>query len=272
MNTIAAAGVAAMLALVSLTGCGGTDTRQPLILATTTSVEGSGLIDVLVPAFEAAHPQYALKVIAVGTGEAMKIGERGDADVLLTHDSAAEDRFVAAGHATSRRAVMHNDFVLVGPGSDPAGIRGLHPAAALARIEAQGATFVSRGDDSGTHRHELRLRDRAGLPRPTTGRWYVETGQGMLETLLVADERAAYTMTDRSTYLAHGRDLRLQVLVENAEALRNPYGVLTVAGARNEDGGSKFAEWLTSAEGQRIIGTFGRERFEQPLFIPAAGP
>lgn len=259
------------LALFGLfAGCGTGGERGPerIILASTTSTEDSGLFDYLLPAFVTAHPEYRVAVIAVGTGEALALGERGDADVVLVHALAAESAFVAAGHGTERREVMYNDFVVVGPASDPAGIAGLNVEEALSRIAAVGAPFISRGDDSGTHKREQLLWDSAGI---TPGdRWYVSAGQGMGEVLRIADERKAYALTDRATYLFLREKLELTVLVEGDARLLNIYGVIPVAGSPRLTGARAFMEWITGPEGQTLIGRYGTEQFGRPLFMPSA--
>lgn len=255
-----------------------------VVLASTTSTQDSGLLDVLVPAFETAHPEYRVDVVAVGTGEALELGRNGDADVLLVHARADEERFVADGFGTERRDVCYNDFVIVGPAADPAGVRGASDArqAMLAIAtdaergtgsrgdgrSAAGATFVSRGDDSGTHTKELALWKAAGVT--PDGEWYLSTGQGMGETLKVASEKQAYTLADRATFLAMRPALDLEVLYEGDASLRNQYGVVLVADARNPAGGRAFADWVTSAAGQEVIGSFGIETYGQALFTPNA--
>lgn len=242
---------------------------KKLVLATTTSTQDSGLLDVLVPAFEKAYPEYKVDVIAVGTGEALRLGEQKDADVLLVHARASEEEFVAKGFGSERRDVCYNRFVLVGPASDPAGISQASSASdALARIAKRQALFVSRGDDSGTHKKEKQLWAAAGV-KPA-GAWYLVTGQGMGETLKVASEKAAYTLTDEATYLTMKDSLDLSVLFDNDPALRNEYGVIPVTGARNEQGARAFVDWICGPEGQRLIGDFGVERFGHPLFTPSA--
>jgi tungstate transport system substrate-binding protein len=256
---------------------------QLLRLATTTSTADSGLLDAILPAFEQAH-NARVDVVAVGTGQALALGEAGDADVLLVHARSREEEFLAAGHGTGRYDVMYNDFILVGPADDPAGIEGMATAAeALAAIAAAGAPFASRGDDSGTHTKELSLWEAAGITPETP--WYASLGQGMGETLTYANEQQAYTLTDRATFLAQQANLpNLAILVggativENPDpVLLNPYGLLLV----NPDKGEhiqaglarQFAEWLISAETQQAIADFGVDRFGQPLFYPdAAGP
>ncbi len=252
---------------------------QVLRLATTTSTNDSGLLDALLPAFETEY-NARVDVVAVGTGQAIALGEAGDADVILVHARSREDAFVAEGHGTTRSDVMYNDFVIVGPTSDPASIAGTALASdALAAIAAAEATFASRGDDSGTHSKERSLWGAAGMTTdPDTG-WYKSLGQGMGSTLNYANEVGAYTLTDRGTFLAQGESLPgLRVMVggasidENTDpALLNPYGVIPV----NPDKGGiavalaeVFVEWLTSIETQEKIETFGVDSFGQPLFYP----
>lgn len=248
-------------------GCGPRDGRSTLILATTTSTADTGLLDELNAAFEEQHPQYQVKAIAVGTGEALEMGRRKGADIVLVHSRAAEDAFVAAGHGFDRRDVMYNDFVLVGPPADPAGISGSTPEEALRAIAAARATFVSRADRSGTHSREQSLWSRAGIE--PSGDWYLETGQGMGATLLIASEKQAYTLADRGTLLATS-SLELVVLVEQHATLLNPYGIIQVTGARNGAGAAAYADFITSDRGQAIIARFGREKYGQPLFFPDA--
>jgi tungstate transport system substrate-binding protein len=243
--------------------------RNELILASTTSTVDSGLLDVLIPAFEREHADIRIKVIAVGSGEAMALGRRRDADVLLVHSPPDEEAFMAAGHGVRRLAVMSNDFVIAGPPADPAGLRGETSVIdALRRIVARAAPFVSRGDSSGTHRKELDLWAEAGmLPRTRS-----EVGQGMGETLTIASERGAYILSDRGTYLALSNHLRLEVLVQGDARLANPYSAITVQGSRNAAGADAFADWIASADAAHLIRTFGIETFGQPLFFPAADP
>jgi tungstate transport system substrate-binding protein len=267
-----------VVALAVLAGCGGDDAgssppeREPVILATTTSTRDSGLLDVLVPRFQ-RETGYPVKTIAVGSGEAIEMGSRGEADVVLAHSPAAEEEMMAAGKGRERRTVMHNDFVVVGPAADPAGVKGADAAEALARIAEAGTPFISRGDDSGTHTFELRLWEDAGVT--PEGRWYQESGQGMGATLQIANDKEAYTLSDRGTYLAtkSGRDL--EVLVEGGADLLNVYHVIDVApeaGERvNAAGGQALADWLVSTEAQREIETFGVEKYGEPLFVPDAG-
>jgi tungstate transport system substrate-binding protein len=246
---------------------------RSVILSTTTSTQDSGLLDVLIPLFE-QHTGITVKSIPVGTGQALALAGRGEADVVLVHAPSLETKYVEEGKLTNRRLVMVNDFVVVGPESDPAGIRGTRRAAdALARIAAAGARFVSRGDRSGTHVLEQSLWKRAGVtPAPP---WYIESGQGMGASLGLADDRRAYTLTDRATYLAFGRRVALVALVEGDRALLNVYSVLEVNPANgprvNAAGGRAFADFLVAPRTQAVIRTFGVDRFGQPLFVPVAG-
>ncbi|MCI0371450.1 MAG: substrate-binding domain-containing protein [candidate division NC10 bacterium] len=246
--------------------------ERTVLLATTTSTQDSGLLDVLVPLFE-KKTGYTVKAIAVGTGQSLALGARGEADVVLAHAPELERRYVAEGNLTNRRPVMHNDFILVGPPADPAGIRGATGAAeAFRRIAGRQARFVSRGDNSGTHNKEQTLWKAAAVgPK---GRWYLESGQGMGVTLIIASEKGAYTLTDRGTYLAFQQRLRLAILLEGDAPLLNPYHVMEVNPARhpkvNAAGGKALADFLVSAEAQEVIRTFGVERYGQPLFFPDA--
>ena len=258
------------LLLMLAVACGGAG--DELILATTTSTEDSGLLDVLVPLFE-ERTGYAVKTIAVGSGAALRLGEEGEADVILAHSPDAEEEFMAAGHGANRRLVMHNDFVIVGPAGDPAGIRGLDDAAeAFRRIAAAGAAFLSRGDESGTHTKELKIWGSAGVN--PSGRWYQETGTGMGPTLLVADEKGGYTLSDRGTYLVQRDNLVLEVLVEGDPALFNVYHVMQVNPAKsrriNADAAAAFVQFITSDDVQKVIRDFGADKYRRPLFVPDA--
>jgi len=250
-----------------------TPANPEVILATTTSTQDSGLLDVLIPLFE-RQSGYKVKTVAVGSGQALKMGEEGNADVLLVHSPSAEKTFMESGFGKERELVMHNDFILVGPFSDPAKVKGLSTAEAFKAIYHAGATFVSRGDQSGTHSKELSLWKNAGL-NPEGEKWYQESGQGMGTTLTIASEKSAYTLTDRATYLA-GRDkLQLQILVEKDPILLNIYHVITVNPQKhptvNYDGAIAFLKFMTSAATQKVIGEFGLEKYGQPLFTPDAG-
>ncbi|NOZ27742.1 MAG: solute-binding protein [Chloroflexi bacterium] len=244
-----------------------------LVLATTTSTADSGLLDAILPDFEARYGAQ-VDVIAVGTGQALQMGKAGDADVLLVHARSAEEAFVAEGHGAFRKDVMYNDFIIVGPPDDPAGVRGMKDAvAALRKIAEAQAPFVSRGDDSGTHKKEKALWKEAAIE--PQGDWYVSAGQGMGAVLTMANEMQAYTLTDRGTYLARKDTppgLSLEIMVEGDSRLFNPYGVIPVNPEKhpgvNYDLAVKFVEWLTSVETQEKISQFGLDRFGQPLFYP----
>ena len=242
-------------------------------LATTTSTESSGLLGELLPPFE-KQQGIEVQVIAVGTGQALALGQRGDVDIVLVHAHEREDDFMAQGHGSERHDLMWNDFVLVGPARDPAGVRGLADAAeAFRRVRAARSPFVSRGDDSGTHIRERALWARAGgVPREEE--FYFEAGQGMGRCLVIADEKQAYLLTDRATYLAFRRRVALPILVEGDPALRNPYGVLLVSPTRHPHVHAAEAralrDYLVSAEGQRRIGAF--RVAGQPLFHPSVPP
>jgi len=259
-----------------ITACTGLESSAPassnLILATTTSTQDSGLLDVLIPLFE-AESGYTVQTVAVGSGQAMKMGEDGNADVLLVHAPEAEEEFMAKGFGKDRALVMHNDFVVVGPASDPAGIAGMAAVDAWKRIAASGAVFISRGDDSGTHKKEMNLWKQAALD-PKGQAWYFESGQGMGATLTIASEKGAYTLTDRATYLAARDHLQLEILVEGDETLLNVYHVITVNPEKwekvNYEGALAFLRFLIAPSTQEIIGQFGVDRFGQPLFFPDA--
>ncbi|TAJ19161.1 MAG: extracellular solute-binding protein [Dehalococcoidia bacterium] len=249
--------------------------RPDMILATTTSTQDSGLLDVLVPAFQRATG-YQVKVIAVGSGAAMQMGERGDADVLLVHSPAVEEKFVADGFGVERTLVMHNDFVVIGPVADPAGIKGSKGASeVMKKIADKRATFISRGDSSGTDILEKGLWKAASVAAPKGQSWYFETGQGMGATLTVAREKQGYTVTDRATFLAFTGKLDLPILLEGDPALLNVYHVMVPNPARlpktNTDGGRAFKNFLVAADTQKLIGEFGKDKYGQALFFPDAG-
>lgn len=241
-----------------------------VILASTTSTQDSGLFDVLVPAFQASNPEYLIRVVAVGTGEALTLGENKDADVLLVHAKSSEEEFVAAGFGVERQDVMYNDFVVVGPADDPAGIGAAASAAdAFTAIRDSGSVFYSRGDDSGTHKKELKIWAAAGTPEPS-GDWYLVTGQGMGDTLKIASEKQAYTLTDRATYLSLKDALDNEIAFEGADDLFNQYGVIVITEATNQAGGQAFADWIVGDEGQAVIRDFGVDTYGQALFVPNA--
>lgn len=244
-----------------------------VILSTTTSTQDSGLLDVLIPMFE-RKTGYSVKTISVGTGQALALAARGEADVTLAHAPALEKRYVGEGRMLNRRLVMYNDFVIIGPTQDPARVKGWPKATdALKRIAETQATFVSRGDKSGTHSLELSLWEAAGLT--PSGSWYLESGQGMGQTLGIANERKAYTISDRATYLAFQKRITLLVLVERDRPLLNIYSVMEVNPANgprvNAAGGKAVADFMVSPEVQAVIRTFGVDRYGQPLFVPIAG-
>ena len=248
-------------------------TNPSLILATTTSTQDSGLLDVLVPDFE-QKTGYSIKTVAVGSGEAMKMGQECNADVLLVHSPSAETDFMNNNYGSDRRLVMHNDFIIVGPASDPAGIKGSATAAeAFTKIADTQSPFVSRADKSGTNTKELAIWKAANIT--PSGDWYVESGQGMGATLKIASEQGDYTLTDRATYLANKDNLQLDLLVEGDKSLLNIYHVITVNPANcptvNNVGALAFADYMVSPETQALIGSFGTEKYGQPLFTPDAG-
>ncbi len=242
-----------------------------LILATTTSTEDSGMLSYILPAFEEARGA-GVEVVAVGTGQALRLGEDGNADVLLVHARAREDAFMDAGHGVRREDVMYNDFVIVGPAADPAGINGQNNAAqALQMIAAAEAAFVSRGDDSGTHSKEIAIWAEAGIE--PAGDWYHSAGQGMGAVLTMSDELRAYTLSDRATYLRQTLEgLELAIMVEGDPILFNPYGVMSVNPDKgdhiNAELAGEFIDWLVSVPTQEMIGQFGVEEFGAPLFTP----
>ncbi|MEJ2447093.1 MAG: substrate-binding domain-containing protein [Anaerolineales bacterium] len=246
-----------------------------LVLATTTSTYDSGLLDTILPDFEDISGAE-VDVIAVGTGQALSLGENGDADVLLVHARAREDAFMEAGHGVRREDVMYNDFVIVGPPEDPAGIKGMKDAVeAFQSIADVEAPFVSRGDDSGTNIKEKAIWGEAGLE--PAGGWYISVGQGMGAVLTLANEQQAYTLSDRATYLARtleGTDLVL--LVEGDPILFNPYGVIAVNPDKNPEINNElansFIDWLISVPVQDKISDFGRDEFGQSLFVPDSQP
>jgi tungstate transport system substrate-binding protein len=247
---------------------------KTVILATTTSTQDSGLLDQLIPHFE-KESGFVVKTIAVGSGQAMKMGEKGEADVLLVHSPDAENKFMAAGFGSSRRLVMHNDFVMVGPQTDPAGIAGAKILAeAMKRIAVSRIPFISRGDSSGTHAKEKALWKSAGISAEGQG-WYQQTGLGMGQTLQVAAEKRGYTLTDRATWLAMNKRLTLKLLFEGDNSLLNIYHVIEVNPARwpkvNSSGANAFARFMISGKTQQAIGRFGTDKFGAPLFSPDAG-
>ena len=271
------------LALV-LASCGGalgpspsgsarpTPANPNLLLATTTSTQDSGLLDVLIPEFE-SKTGYKVKTSAVGTGQALAIAEQGNADVVLVHAPSLELAFMAKGAGDRRLLVMHNDFIVVGPPSDPAKIKWLPIDEAFRAIAATGSTFISRGDKSGTDTFEKSIWQQIGITPDK--KWYLEAGLGMGQTLTVASEKKAYTVSDRGTYLARRGPLQLEVMVEKDPKLLNVYHVITVNAQRfprvNKAGADAFADYLVAPETQELIGGFGVQQYGQPLFFPDAG-
>jgi tungstate transport system substrate-binding protein len=252
---------------------GQTPQNRDIILATTTSTQDSGLLDVLIPLFE-KKTGYRVKTIAVGSGQSLAMGAKGDADVVLAHAPSLEEKYVADGAFVNRRLVMHNDFVVLGPASDPAKIKGLpRERDVFARLAEGRFPFVSRGDNSGTHILELSLWDKIDF-KPA-GSWYIQVGQGMGAALNVASEKGAYILADRGTYLALKKRLALDIVYEKSRPLLNIYHVMEVNPAKfpsvNRAGAAGFGNFLVSPEAQDVIKTFGVDKFGQPLFFPDAG-
>ncbi len=247
---------------------------KTVILATTTSTQDSGLLDVLVPQFQ-KESGFQVKTISVGSGQAMKMGEKGEADVLLVHSPDAEKKFMADGFGTARRLVMHNDFIIVGPANDPAKVKSADSAAeALKQIAQSGQVFASRGDNSGTHAKEKSLWKAAGI-NPEGQKWYQQTGLGMGQTLNVAAEKKGYTLTDRATYLALKKSVGMTILSEGDNKLLNIYHVIEINSTKwpkvNVAGGKAFADFMVAKKTQEIIGSFGVDKYGAPLFFPDAG-
>ena len=247
---------------------------KTIILATTTSTQDSGLLDVLLPIFE-KKTGYFVKTIAVGSGQAMAMGQKGVADVLLVHSPTAEKKFVAEGFGINRRLIMHNDYIIVGPPGDPAKVKGLKPTSeAFKKIASEKALFLSRGDNSGTHSKEREVWKAAAI-NPEGEKWYQQTGLGMGQTLSVTAEKKGYTLADRGTYLALKKNLGLDILVEGDAILLNIYHAIEVNPAKwpkaNAAGAKAFADFMVSKETQEVIKTFGVDQFGSPLFFPDAG-
>jgi tungstate transport system substrate-binding protein len=267
--------LAALVAIFALATSAAAQPRASgtVILSTTTSTQDSGLLDVLVPLFE-KKTGYTVKTISVGTGQALALGAKGEADVCLVHAPDSEKKYVADGLLLNRRLVMHNDFIIVGPAEDPGKIKGLASAVdALKRIAEAKATFVSRGDNSGTHQLEKKLWAEAKIQ--PSGAWYLEAGQGMGATLGIASEKRAYAVTDRGTFLAFQKRVQLVNLVEKDRILLNIYSVLEANATKfprvNAAGGKAFADFMVSKEVQDVIKTFGVDKYGEPLFFPDAG-
>jgi len=251
----------------------GETASKNVILSTTTSTQDSGLLDVLVPLFE-KRSGSSVKTVSVGTGQALELAAKGEADVALVHAPSLEKKYVADGKLLNRRLVMYNDFIILGPANDPAKIKSTKSSAeAMKRIAASASRFVSRGDNSGTHNLEKSLWKIAGIQ--PKGEWYIESGQGMGATLGIANDRGAYTISDRATYLAFRKRVTLAILLEGDRPLLNIYSVMEVNPANgprvNTTGGKAFADFMVAPETQVVIKSFGVEKFGQPLFIPVAG-
>jgi tungstate transport system substrate-binding protein len=249
--------------------------QDSLILSTTTSTQDSGLLDYILPDFQEKEG-VEVKVVAVGTGKALQMGKDGESDVLLVHAKADEEQFVADGHGTVRYDVMYNDFILLGPSNDPAGIADAAKGdmgKALQMISENGQTFVSRGDDSGTHKKELSIWKDKNID-PTGQSWYLESGQGMGDTLKIVEEKQGYTIADRSTYIKMKNDLDLKIICEGDESLLNQYSVIPVNPEKNDsinaEGAEKFVDWITSDETQELIGTYKIEGHNDQVFYPNA--
>jgi len=265
-------GVVAFLILSTLTSVQAQ--QKSIILATTTSTQDSGLLDVLIPAFE-KKTGFFVKTVAVGSGQAMAMGQKGEADVLLVHSPEAEKKFVAEGYGINRRIIMHNDYVVLGPSEDPAKIKGTKSTAeSFKKIASAKALFLSRGDNSGTHAKEKSVWKAAGV-NPEGEKWYQQTGLGMGQTLNVASEKKGYVLADRGTYLALKKNLSLNILGEGDAILLNVYHVIEVNPVKwpkvNAPGAKAFADFMVSKETQDIIKTFGIDKFGSPLFFPDAG-
>jgi tungstate transport system substrate-binding protein len=253
-----------------------TGNQRDVILATTTSTQDSGLLDMLVPLFQ-DQTGYQVKTVSVGTGAALALGARGEADVVLVHAPSSELQWMAQGNGTDRQLVMHNDFIVVGPPNDPAHIKGETSAlAAMKELYDAKAPFVSRGDNSGTHQLELMLWQKAGLdPKSQPG--YIESGTGMGQTLTIADQRHAYTISDRASWLAMTGRIELPIHVERDPALLNVYHVMPVNAEKfpnvpiNTAGGKAFADFMVAPETQKVIGEFGKDKYGEALFVPDAG-
>jgi tungstate transport system substrate-binding protein len=258
-----------IVATIVAVSCSSSKENQSLTLATTTSARDTGLLDVLVPLFR-TQTGIEVKVVAVGSGHALELGRRGDADVLLVHDPAGEQRFMEEGFGARRDSVMYNEFVLAGPTADPARVKGEGVIAeAFARISHRGALFVSRADESGTHQKEKAIWRQAGIE--PQGDWYLRAGAGMGQVLRMASEKRAYTLCDRGTFLAQRKGLDLEILSEGDPLLVNPYGVIVVSPDKHphvrSESARKFADFLLSTEGRKTIGDFGKDKYGQPLFF-----
>jgi tungstate transport system substrate-binding protein len=270
---MAGAAVVLLFGLMLAAAAGAED--KVLLMATTTSTEDTGLLDVLAPEFKKATG-IDLRWTATGTGKALKLGEDCNVDVLMVHAPGAEKKFVEAGFGLNRREIMYNDFVIIGPAADPAGVKGKSVKDAMAAIQAQKAVFVSRGDKSGTHMMELDLWKTTGAPAPEKEPWYVQAGQGMMATISIAAEKSGYTLADRGTYIKYENNMKgtppLKILVEGDQALFNQYSVMAVnpakCGKAQLDLSTKFSDWVAGPQGQKIIKDF--KLMGKPLFTPNA--
>jgi tungstate transport system substrate-binding protein len=243
-----------------------TNSNKEIILATTTSTQDSGLLDTLLPVFTEATG-IQVKVIAVGTGQAIKLGEDGNADVILVHARKAEDKFVTDGFGVNAYDVMYNQFYIVGPESDPAQIQGMTSVTeAFKKIAEKEAKFISRGDDSGTHKKELSIWENSNIT--PEGKWYISVGQGMGATLQMADEMYSYTLVDEATYLTSKHDLK--VVVQGDSSLFNPYGIIQVKETQKPDLVQEFISFITEEDGQKLIGEYGKEEYGKGLFVPSS--
>jgi tungstate transport system substrate-binding protein len=264
-----------VVSLLFITGVNSVQAQpKTIILATTTSTQDSGLLDVLLPIFE-KKTGYFVKTIAVGSGQAMAMGQKGEADVLLVHSPEAEKKFISESYGVNRRLIMHNDYIIVGPSEDPAKIKGIKSSSeAFKRIAFSKALFLSRGDNSGTHSKERTIWKAAGI-NPEKEKWYQQTGLGMGQTLSVTAEKKGYTLADRGTYLALKKNLGLDILIEGDAILLNIYHVIEVNPSKwpkiNSAGAKAFADFMVSKETQDIIKIFGVDKFGSPLFFHDAG-
>jgi len=261
-----------VIALPVLPACSSQPKNVNVILATTTSVQDTGLLDVLVPLF-GQKTGYKVKTVAVGSGAALAMGEKGEADALLVHSPAAEQKLVDATVVTNYKLLMHNDFVVVGPAKDPATIKGMkNPSEALKKVAAAGVVFVSRSDESGTHTKEKQLWATANVT--PEGQWYIKAGTGMAQTLMIASEKTAYTLTDRATYLSQKKNISLEIFIEGDASLLNVYHVMQVNPQKfsqvNAAGAKAFVEFMLSSDAQKKIGEF-KDKNGQLLFVPDAG-
>ncbi|MFV0466041.1 MAG: substrate-binding domain-containing protein [Lachnospiraceae bacterium] len=261
----------AVIATIFLTGCSNSTVKTPLILATTTSTENSGLLAYLLPTFEEKYDRE-VKVVAVGTGQALEMGKNGEADVLLVHAKDSEIEFVENGYGTERYDVMYNDFILIGPEDQTEVTVGNDISRAYREIAEKELKFISRGDDSGTYTKELGIWNSIGIE--PAGEWYISAGKGMGETITMTNEMSGYTLSDRATFLSMKNEMQLGIVVEGDSLLFNQYGVIPVNPEINDkinsEGADEFVEWILSDECQKMIGEFGVDTYGEQLFIPNA--